>query len=137
MLRLSFLSFWPIHFIYFCRIMRKYVKLLLCLCLANQLFAQDKWDLRQCVDYALKNNITVRQTDLQSRFSALALKQSKASALPSSTSAAVRVIVLVFPITLLPVSWKIVVFLMWALSFSRRLHCLIGFTVKTLLLLIN
>jgi outer membrane protein len=63
--------------------MRKYVKLLLCLCLTSQLLAQDKWDLRQCVEYALKNNITVRQTDLQSRFSALALKQSKASALPS------------------------------------------------------
>ncbi|MCC6289496.1 MAG: TolC family protein, partial [Chitinophagaceae bacterium] len=63
--------------------MRKYITILLCLCLADQLFAQDKWDLRQCVDYALKNNISVRQADLQSRFSALNLKQSRAAMLPS------------------------------------------------------
>lgn len=44
---------------------------------------QEKWDLRQCVDHALKNNISVRQTDLQSRFSALTYSQSKMAQLPS------------------------------------------------------
>lgn len=45
--------------------------------------AADKWTLQQCVEYAMKNNISVKQADLQSQFSALALKQSKASQLPS------------------------------------------------------
>lgn len=44
---------------------------------------QEKWDLRQCVDHAIKNNISVRQTDLQSRFSALTYTQSKFAQLPS------------------------------------------------------
>jgi outer membrane protein len=52
--------------------------------LANQLFAQDKWDLRQCVEYALKNNISVRQADLQARFAALDLQQSKLALYPNA-----------------------------------------------------
>jgi len=43
----------------------------------------DKWNIVRCVDYALKNNISVRQTDLQSRFSELSYKQDKASQLPT------------------------------------------------------
>lgn len=46
-------------------------------------FGQDKWDLRRCVDYALKNNITVRQADLQQKFAELDLTQSKWNKLPS------------------------------------------------------
>lgn len=70
-------------FIYFCRMMTRYIKLGFCLFTCSSLFAQEKWSLLRCVDYALKNNISVKQTDLQSQFSALALKQSKASQLPS------------------------------------------------------
>ncbi len=43
----------------------------------------EQWDILRCVDYALKNNISVRQTDLQSRFSALTYSQSKSARLPS------------------------------------------------------
>lgn len=43
----------------------------------------EKWNIIRCVDHALKNNISVRQTDLQSRFSELTYKQNKASRLPS------------------------------------------------------
>ena len=43
----------------------------------------EKWNIIRCVDHALKNNISVRQTDLQSRFSELTYKQNKASQLPS------------------------------------------------------
>ena len=53
-------------------------------------FGQEKWGLEKCVQYALEHNISVRQTDLQAQFSALDLRQSKASQLPSfnfSTSA--------------------------------------------------
>jgi len=45
--------------------------------------AQEKWDLRKCVEYALANNISIKQTDLQSKFSELTLQQSKAGQLPS------------------------------------------------------
>lgn len=45
--------------------------------------AQDEWDLRKCVEYALANNISVKQADLQVRFSELVLRQSKASQIPS------------------------------------------------------
>jgi outer membrane protein len=43
----------------------------------------NKWDIVRCVDYALKNNISVRQSDLQTRFSRLDYVQNKASQLPT------------------------------------------------------
>jgi outer membrane protein len=45
--------------------------------------AQEKWDLRKCVDYALANNISVRQADVQARLSKLTLDQSKLSQIPT------------------------------------------------------
>jgi outer membrane protein len=45
--------------------------------------AQQKWDLQKCVSYALANNISVRQTDLQSKFSELTYQQSKSSQYPT------------------------------------------------------
>jgi len=48
------------------------------------LFAQEKWDLRKCVDYAMKNNISVKQADVQSRLTALTLKQAKLNVYPSA-----------------------------------------------------
>ncbi|MCR6720556.1 MAG: TolC family protein [Chitinophagaceae bacterium] len=58
--------------------------LLIACCLAGPVVkAQEKWDLRRCVDYALENNISVRQADLQARFSELTLKQGRAQQLPS------------------------------------------------------
>lgn len=43
----------------------------------------DKWDLRRCVEYAVANNISVRQTDLQTRFSQLTFRQGKQAQWPS------------------------------------------------------
>lgn len=63
--------------------MKKSFTLVLVLLVFSVARSQDKWDLRQCVDHAVKNNISVRQTDLQSRFSALTYDQSKAGQLPS------------------------------------------------------
>jgi outer membrane protein len=39
--------------------------------------AQDKWDLRRCVEYAMVNNISIRQADIDSRTSKLTYEQSK------------------------------------------------------------
>ena len=55
------------------------------LLLGLNLFGQQpaKWNIVRCVDHALKNNISVRQADLQTRFSALTYQQNKASQLPT------------------------------------------------------
>ena len=39
--------------------------------------AQDKWDLRRCVEYALANNISIKQSDIDSRTAKLTYEQSK------------------------------------------------------------
>ena len=66
--------------------MRRFFQLMLSILIANYCPAQpgtEKWDLQRSVEYALKNNISVRQADLQSRFSELTLKQDKAARIPS------------------------------------------------------
>jgi len=45
--------------------------------------AQQKWNLRSAVEYALANNISVKQQDVQARITELTLKQSKMSQYPS------------------------------------------------------
>ena len=49
------------------------------------LFCQQKWDLRKCVDYTMANNITIKQTDLQAKLSALTLKQTKLNQYPNAS----------------------------------------------------
>ncbi len=49
----------------------------------SSLFGQEKWDLQKCVQYAIENNISVKQTDLQTRLSGLTVDQNKLSRLPS------------------------------------------------------
>ncbi len=57
--------------------MRKPLLFFALLIFGSVAYSQEKWDLRKCVDYALKNNISVRQADLQIRFAELDAKQSK------------------------------------------------------------
>ena len=45
---------------------------------------QDQWDLKRCVDYALTNNISVKQADLQTRFSKLQLDLDKLARWPTA-----------------------------------------------------
>src|ERR1700741_1640953 len=51
---------------------------------AATLIAQEKWSLLKCYEYAMANNISIKQTDLQSRYSALTYKQSKLSQYPNA-----------------------------------------------------
>ena len=46
-------------------------------------FGQEKWDLRKCVDYALENNITIKQQDIQAQIAELTYRQSDLSKFPS------------------------------------------------------
>lgn len=57
-------------------------KILICLVfigLGSSALAQkgEKWDLKRCVDYAMANNISVKQADIQARTTEVLLKQSK------------------------------------------------------------
>lgn len=45
--------------------------------------ASEKWDLQKCVSYALQNNITVRQADLQTKFAELEFQLSKMAQYPT------------------------------------------------------
>jgi outer membrane protein len=51
--------------------------------LFNYSFAQKKWGLRECVDYALANNISIKQSDIQTKISDAQYNQSKLSQYPS------------------------------------------------------
>lgn len=45
----------------------------------------DKWDLRQCVEYARQNNISVKQADVQARIAALQEKQARYNLYPNAS----------------------------------------------------
>ncbi|GAB6123605.1 TolC family protein [Dysgonomonas termitidis] len=62
--------------------MKKYIIScgLLLVCLCSQ--AQSKWTLRQCVDYAVRNNIELKQQSLEVKNSEIDLSTSKNSRLP-------------------------------------------------------
>ncbi|MEP7144385.1 MAG: TolC family protein [Ferruginibacter sp.] len=53
--------------------------------LCNTVNAQEKWDLRKIVDYAMVNNITVKQADVQASISGLTYKQSKLGQFPNAS----------------------------------------------------
>jgi outer membrane protein len=44
--------------------------------------AQKTWDLKTCVTYAMSNNLSVKQSEVQANFSVLTFKQSKFSQIP-------------------------------------------------------
>ena len=47
-------------------------------------FAQkDKWDLQRCVDYAEQHNISVRQSDVQARLTALQTELARGAVIPT------------------------------------------------------
>ncbi len=54
-------------------------------CLSNKAIAQQKWTLLQCIQYAMDNNLLVKQAQIQTRLSELVLKQSRLSQYPNIT----------------------------------------------------
>jgi outer membrane protein len=63
--------------------MRKYFLIICCLVLISTLKAQEVWTLEKCVEYALTNNIQVKQQLLQVKNEQALLQQDKLSLLPS------------------------------------------------------
>jgi outer membrane protein len=62
---------------------RPFLSLIFLLAIGTTLKAQDKWDLQRCVMYAMANNISVKQADVQARIAALQLKLSEAGQYPN------------------------------------------------------
>jgi len=50
---------------------------LVCVLLSIHTYAQDKWDLKRCVQYAIDNNISIKQADVDARMAQLTYNQSK------------------------------------------------------------
>ncbi len=64
--------------------MKKIIWLILPLMVFSGLRAQEKkWTLQECVDYALKHNITIRQTDLDNDLAAIEKKDAIGNFLPA------------------------------------------------------
>jgi outer membrane protein len=63
--------------------MRKIVTTLVLFSATCSLHAQEVWDLRRCVDFAIANNIQVRQNEIQEDIAEVNLKQISASRIPS------------------------------------------------------
>ncbi len=85
---LPFITMTATHYfslIYFCYMQIKYFSLLLIMSLLiiTDTQSQQKWDLRRCVDYAVANNISVKQTDITAKIAELDYKQSRLSGIPS------------------------------------------------------
>ena len=47
-------------------------------------FSQEKWSLQRCVQYAMDNNISIKQSGIQADLAAITYKQSKLSQIPSA-----------------------------------------------------
>lgn len=61
----------------------KFLTLFAILTISISVHAQEKWSLLKCLEYAMANNIAVKQIDLQSKTAALQYKQSKLGQFPS------------------------------------------------------
>lgn len=58
---------------------------LCCLFFVQSVQAQQKWNLKTCVEHAMANNISVRQADVQAKLSELSYRQSRLSQLPNAS----------------------------------------------------
>jgi outer membrane protein len=64
--------------------MRVYIVVALLFLISINARAQDTWNLKRAVEYALANNISVKQADIQARIAALNLKQSRLMQVPTA-----------------------------------------------------
>ena len=72
------------HLIKIYNVMRKKYLLLISICLsALSATGQERWTLRQCIDYALENSIQIRKSRVSEEQGEVSLKQDKAALLPS------------------------------------------------------
>ena len=65
--------------------MRLFLLTLILLFVAFNLKAQDKWNLKTCVEHAMAHNLAVSQSEIQAKIAALTYQQSKLSIYPNAT----------------------------------------------------
>ena len=65
--------------------MRYVLSFLPILLLSTTAIAQEKWDLRSCIDYALAHNISIKQSDVQAKISQIQYKENKLSQYPNAS----------------------------------------------------
>ncbi len=65
--------------------MRKMLILFVIVAISTSVNAQQKWNLKSIVDYAMANNINVKLTDVQAKVAAINLNQSKQSLYPNAS----------------------------------------------------
>ena len=85
--RLSKTGLYTFHYYYIWNMKNTRVLLLISFLSGYLVFnasAQDKWDLRRCVEYALAHNISVQQTDLQARVAEVNENQTRWSQYPNA-----------------------------------------------------
>jgi outer membrane protein len=63
---------------------RIYIAFSLLFLVCRNTSAQDTWNLKKAVEYAIENNISVKQADIQARIAALNLKQSRLMQVPTA-----------------------------------------------------
>lgn len=69
---------------YFCRMsFKKLFLIFIVFGIGGSLNAQEKWSLLKCVEYAMQNNISIKQSEVQEKLAAVTYKQSKLSQYPS------------------------------------------------------
>src|SRR5688572_3056437 len=61
----------------------RFLKLGIALLFSVNSFAQEQWYIVKCVEYAMKNNIQIRQQDIQAQIAELTYKQNNASKYPN------------------------------------------------------
>jgi outer membrane protein len=71
--------------LYFCCMRYIFNSLVFIIVFSTAATAQKKWSLLDCVNYAMDNNITIKQTALQTNFAELQYQQSKLSLYPNTS----------------------------------------------------
>ncbi len=62
--------------------MKTSIKIFACLLFPSALFAQKQWTLRECIDYAVKHNISIQQREITKQNAEIDLNTAKNSRLP-------------------------------------------------------
>jgi outer membrane protein len=65
--------------------MRYVLYTIVILLFATSVNAQEKWDLRRCVDYAVAHNISIKQSDIQAKLSEIQYKETNLSQYPTAS----------------------------------------------------
>ena len=70
--------------VYFCQMKQPLSLLLFLIFIAiPSVKAQETWNLRRCVEYALSNNISIKQSDIQNKIAQVVYKENKLSQYPN------------------------------------------------------